>query len=67
MTTTIIQGDCRQVLKTLGSESVQTVVTSPPYFNLRQYLSNDDPNRAHEIGLEETPNEYDAKSIFIRR
>jgi DNA modification methylase len=28
---TILQGDCRAILKTLESESVHTVVTSPPY------------------------------------
>jgi DNA modification methylase len=33
----IMQGDCLQVLKTLPDESVQCVVTSPPYFGLRDY------------------------------
>lgn len=28
----IIQGDCREILKTLESESVDLVVTDPPYF-----------------------------------
>jgi len=27
----IIQGDCRDVLRTLPAERVQCVVTSPPY------------------------------------
>jgi len=30
-------GDCREVLAALPAESVQTVVTSPPYFGLRDY------------------------------
>lgn len=30
-------GDCREVLKTLPAESVNCVVTSPPYFGLRDY------------------------------
>lgn len=33
----VLHGDCREVLRTLGSESVQCVVTSPPYFGLRDY------------------------------
>lgn len=33
----ILVGDCRDVLATLPEESVQTVVTSPPYFGLRDY------------------------------
>jgi len=33
----IIIGDVRQVLKTLPDESVGCVVTSPPYFGLRDY------------------------------
>jgi DNA modification methylase len=34
---TIIQGDCLEVLKTLESESVDCVITSPPYWGLRDY------------------------------
>jgi DNA modification methylase len=30
----VIQGDCRTVLKNLENESVQLVVTSPPYWNI---------------------------------
>lgn len=40
MTHTILQGDARDVILTLPDESVQCVVTSPPYFGLRQYLPN---------------------------
>jgi len=35
--TTILVGDCRDVLRTLASDSVHTVVTSPPYYGLRDY------------------------------
>jgi DNA modification methylase len=34
---TILKGDCREVLRTLPSESVHCVVTSPPYWGLRDY------------------------------
>lgn len=37
MTVRILQGDCREVLKTLPDASVHCVVTSPPYFGLRSY------------------------------
>lgn len=35
--TTIHHGDALSVLRTLPAESVQCVVTSPPYFGLRDY------------------------------
>lgn len=37
MSVTILQGDCRDVLRTLPDESVHCVVTSPPYWGLRDY------------------------------
>jgi DNA modification methylase len=33
----ILTGDCRDILPTLEPESVQTCVTSPPYWGLRDY------------------------------
>jgi len=37
MTVTILIGDCRKVLRELPTESVHCVVTSPPYWGLRDY------------------------------
>jgi len=37
MAVTLRQGDCRDVLRTMPGESVHCVVTSPPYFGLRDY------------------------------
>ena len=37
MTVRILTGDCREVLATLPAESVHCVVTSPPYWGLRDY------------------------------
>ena len=34
---TIHHGDCREILPELEAESVQCVVTSPPYWGLRDY------------------------------
>lgn len=52
MLNTIIQGDSCKVLKTLPDASVDCVVTSPPYFNLRDYGHKD------QIGIESTFDEY---------
>lgn len=57
----IIQGDAPQVLRTLPSESVQCVVTSPPYFGLRDY------GVAGQFGLEPTVEEYVATLVAVFR
>ncbi len=54
-------GDCLGVLKTLAAGSVDCCVTSPPYWNLRNY------DVAEQIGLEETPEEYIAKMVEVFR
>ena len=46
----IIQGDCLSVLPTLPKNSVQCVVTSPPYFNLRSYSTVQWIGGSHSIG-----------------
>lgn len=38
---TVVEGDCRDVLPTLRPKSVRCIVTSPPYFLLRQYAIQD--------------------------
>jgi DNA modification methylase len=60
-------GDCREVLKTLPTESVHCVVTSPPYFGLRSYLPDGHPDKAREIGLEETPEAYVENLVAVFR
>ena len=42
---TVICGDALAVLKTLPDESVNSVITSPPYFNLRSYLPENHKNK----------------------
>ena len=37
MSVTILEGDSRNVLRTLEDQSVHCCVTSPPYFGLRSY------------------------------
>jgi len=48
----IIQGDCLEVLKTLSAESVDCVITSPPYWALRDY------GVEGQLGLEPTFQQY---------
>jgi DNA modification methylase len=45
-------GDAKSVLKTLDAETFACVVTSPPYYSLRDY------GVANQIGQEETVQEY---------
>lgn len=50
----ILTGDCRDILPTLGAESVDCCVTSPPYaLGLRNY-----GNVPNQIGHEPTLDEY---------
>lgn len=48
----ILIGDNRQALKELPDASVQTVVTSPPYWGLRDY------GHDNQIGLEQSPDDF---------
>lgn len=61
MVVKVITGDCREVLRSLPSESVSCIVTSPPYFGLRDYGADG------QIGLEATPDEYVAELVAVFR
>ena len=50
----ILLGDCRILASQLPEQSVQTIITSPPYWGLREY-SRGNP---FEIGREKTLEEY---------
>lgn len=55
----IICGDSLEVLKTLPDQSVQTCITSPPYFGLRDY------GMTAQIGHEDTPDKYVAALVAL--
>ena len=57
----IISGDCRTVLTDLDEGSVQTCVTSPPYFGLRDYGVDG------QIGNESLPEEYIESLVGVFR
>lgn len=58
---TILHGDALTTLKTLPDNHVQCVVTSPPYYALRDY------GVSGQIGLEDTPAEYIEKLVQVFR
>ena len=61
MTWKVLQGDVREKLAELPEKSVQCVVTSPPYWNLRDYGVDG------QIGLEKTPEEYMQNMVEVFR
>jgi len=54
-------GDVREMLKKIPSKSVQCVVTSPPYWGLRDY------GVEGQLGVENTPEEYVANMVKVFR
>lgn len=54
-------GDCRVLLRELPDDCVQTCVTSPPYWGLRDY------GNPGQIGLESTPELYVAALVEVFR
>jgi len=57
----IICGDCLEVLKTIPDCTIQTCITSPPYWGLRDYGVDG------QLGLEKTPEEYAEKMVAVFR
>lgn len=63
----IHEGDCRTILPTLQAASVQCCVTSPPYFQLRSYLDEQQVAKDQEIGREKTVEEYIGNLVAVFR
>ena len=57
----IIEGDCLSALSRMQEQSVQTCVTSPPYWGLRDYGSEG------QLGLEPTPEQYVENMVAVFR
>lgn len=55
----IYNGDSIEILKTFPDNSIDCCVTSPPYYNLRDY------GEKNQIGLEKTPYEYIEKLVNV--
>tara|TARA_R100000315_G_C5234048_1_gene145190 strand:+ start:2366 stop:3241 length:876 start_codon:yes stop_codon:yes gene_type:complete len=56
----IMLGDCRTELDSLPTESIQSCITSPPYWGLRNYGTGDD-----QLGLEPSPEEYTENMVKV--
>jgi len=57
----ILIGDVREKIKELPDQSVHCVVTSPPYWGLRDY------GKDGQIGMEDTPEEFVANLVSVFR
>lgn len=55
-------GDAAEVMRYIPAESVQTVVTSPPYYQLRDYRGHPD-----QLGMEPTVQEYIDRLVDVFR
>ena len=56
---TIHHGDAWELAPTLAPQSIHTIVTSPPYWGLRDY------GEPGQFGLESTPEEYVARLVDL--
>jgi DNA modification methylase len=54
-------GDRIEIMRHMPAGIFHTCVTSPPYFNLRDY------QMSNQIGLEATPEAYTAKLVAVFR
>ena len=61
---TILLGDSLTIARTLPSDFVDCIVTSPPYFGHREYSTSSDPDK-FELGREDDPNDYINKIIAL--
>jgi DNA modification methylase len=59
---TILYGDCRETLNNLTNLSIQTCVTSPPYYGLRDY-----GGEKNQIGQEQTPEQFIDELVKVFR
>lgn len=58
----IYHGSCLEILHQLPAKSVQCIVTSPPYWGLRDYKAGEG-----EIGCERTPEEFVENTVKLGR
>jgi DNA modification methylase len=57
----IIKGNCLDTLKTLPEQSINTCITSPPYWGVRDY------GEGEQLGLEDTPEEFVENLVKVFR
>lgn len=57
----LYEGDCEHVMRQLAPEAIDTCLTSPPYWNLRDY------GHDGQVGQEETPQQYADRLVSVFR
>jgi DNA modification methylase len=57
----ILKGDCLETLKSLDEQSINTCVTSPPYWGLRDYGVDG------QLGLEDSPDKFVENLVEVFR
>jgi DNA modification methylase len=62
MTNKVLKGDARKIAQELPDEFFQAIITSPPYFNLRDYS---DGIETDEIGKEKDYQEYIKNLLLV--
>lgn len=60
-------GDVIKGMRKCPAGVVQTIITSPPYWNLRSYLPSEHPDKSSEIGGEPTPEAFIKKLVKVFR
>jgi len=61
---TVLVGDSWTLARSLPSDYIQCMVTSPPYFGHREYADNEDLGKL-ELGREEEPAAYVRRLVFL--
>lgn len=58
-------GDCRELIKQLPDNCINTCITSPPYWSMRSYFADDDDRAKQQIGMEATPSDWLASMVTL--
>lgn len=58
---TVLTGDSRTILQSLDTETIQSCITSPPYWGLRDY------DHVSQIGAEASPDQYVQNLVEVFR
>ena len=61
LTNRTLYGDCRETLKELPEKCINTCITSPPYWGLRDYQEED------QLGMEDTPESFVENLVNVFR
>jgi DNA modification methylase len=61
----IYNEDCQVVISKIPDNNIDCVITSPPYWHLRQYDIGKDGNNITQLGQESMPEEYINNLMYI--